>query len=69
MASMSREQIIEIVKKLQNCGYQTEAETDRAIAELKKAVIDPRITDYIFFENLTPEEIADKALSYQPIIL
>ena len=69
MTSMSKEQMIEIVRKLQNCAYKTEAETDKAIEELKKAVIDHKITDYIFFDNLTPEEIVDKAISYKPIIL
>ena len=29
----------------------------------------PKISDYIFFDNLTPEEIVDKAVSYKPIIL
>ena len=42
MTSMSKEQMIEIVRKLQNCAYKTEAETDKAIEDLKKAVIDPK---------------------------
>ena len=36
---------------------------------LKRGVTDPHITDYIFFDDLTPEEVADKALSYKPIML
>ena len=51
------------------CKYASEAEADRDIMLLEKGVIDPYISDYIFYDNLTPEEIADKALSYKPIQL
>lgn len=36
---------------------------------LKKNVPDPRISNYIFYDELTPEQIVDKALSYKPIQL
>ena len=36
---------------------------------LEKGVLDPYVTDYIFYDDLTPEEIADKALAYKPIEL
>ena len=69
MQKLSREQIIEIIKRLQACDYKTEEEADRALAELKNGVADPNISDYIFFEDLTAEEAADKALSYRPVLL
>lgn len=69
MNLLTRENIIDIVTRLQKCDYTTEEEMDKAIEELKKGVIDPNISDYIFWDELTPEEIADKALSYKPILL
>ena len=69
MEKLTREEIIEIAAKLISCGYETEEEADRAVMKLKSGVADPKITDYLFFEGLSPEEAADKALSYKPIIL
>ena len=65
----TREQIIEIVKRIRACKYASEAEADRDIMLLEKGVLDPNISDYIFWDELTPEEIADKALAYKPIEL
>lgn len=65
----SREQIIEIVKRIKECKYASEAEADKDIELLEKGVVDPNISDYIFWDDLTPEEIADKALAYKPIQL
>lgn len=65
----TKEQIIEIVKRIKACKYASEAEADRDIMLLEKGVLDPNISDYIFWDELTPEEIADKALSYKPIQL
>lgn len=69
MKLLTREQIIDIVTKQKNCDYSNEKEADNALAELENGVIDPNISDYIFWDELTPEEIADKALSYKPIEL
>lgn len=69
MELFTREQIIETVKRIQACKYASEAEADRDILLLEKGVLDPEISNYIFWDNLTPEEIADKALSYKPIRL
>lgn len=65
----TRDQIIEIVTRIQKCEYTSEDEADKDIDLLIKGVLDPQITDYIFGDELSPEEIADKALAYQPIIL
>ena len=32
------------------------------LEKLKSGVIDPNISDYIFWDDLTPEQIVDKAL-------
>lgn len=72
MASLSRDQIIELVTNLYD-GRGTEEQQDEWLATLEAAVPDPRVGDYIFWDGseprLTPEQIADKALSYRPIAL
>lgn len=69
MKRLSIDEIITLVQKITDPKNFTEAEIDAMVAELKSGVIDPQITDYIFWYDLTPEQIADKALSYQPICL
>ena len=54
---------------LMECKYSSEAESDKDLMLLEKGVLDPNISGYIFWDDLTPEEIADKALSYKPIQL
>ena len=68
MKKLSRDEIIALVRKIK-AAEGTEAEIDAMIAQLRSGVTDPKITDHIFFDELTPEEIADKALAYRPICL
>ena len=65
---MSREELIELVEKIMKCEG-SEEEVDNMIYVLKKNVIDPEVTKYIFYEENTPEEVVDKALAYKPIVL
>ena len=65
---MSKEELIELVEKIMKCEG-TEEEVDNMIAVLEKNVIDPDVTNYIFYEENTPEEVVEKALAYKPIIL
>ena len=69
MKVLTKEQIIELVNKIIDVEHYSEQEIEDMIVELEKGVIDPNISDYIFWDDLTPEEIADKALSYKPICL
>ena len=69
MELWSREQIIDLINQILDVESHTEEEIDRLVEKLKSGVIDPNISDYIFWENLTPEQIADKALSYKAICL
>nr|WP_300660224.1 hypothetical protein [uncultured Acetatifactor sp.] len=39
------------------------------IDRLERGVLDPQISDYVFWSDMTAEEIADKALGYKPIEL
>ena len=65
---MSREELISLVEKIMKC-QGTEKEIDKMIELLEKNVLDPEVSDYIFYEENTPEEVVDKALSYKPILL
>jgi hypothetical protein len=65
---MAREQLIELVKKIANADG-TEKEIDQMIELLEKNVPDPRVSNYIFYDELSPEAIVDKALAYKPIQL
>lgn len=69
MELWSKEQIIDLINQILDVENHTEEEIDRLVDKLKSGVIDPNISDYIFWDDLTPEQIADKALSYKPICL
>ena len=69
MKLLSKEEIIEIIRDVLDVEHHTEAEIDALIRKLKNGVTDPQITNYIYYDELTPEEIAEKALSYKPICL
>jgi translation elongation factor EF-4 len=66
---MSREELIELVNEIIDVKGKTEEQIDELVEILIKNVPHPAVTDLIYFENLTPEEIVDKALSYKPIQL
>lgn len=67
---LSREELIELVKKLMNFKG-TEEESIELLQRIEANVLDPYISDYIFWSKpeLTAEEVVDKALAYKPIIL
>ena len=65
---MTREEIILLVDKIMKC-QGSEKEIDEMMELLEKNVIDPEVSNYIFYEENTPEEVIDKALAYKPIIL
>ena len=65
---MTREELILLVDKIMKC-QGSEKEIDEMMELLEKNVIDPEVSNYIFYEENTPEEVIDKALTYKPIIL
>ncbi len=69
MELWSKEQIIDLINQILDVENHTEDEINRLVEKLESGVIDPNISDYIFWDDLTPEQIADKALSYKPICL
>lgn len=65
---MTREELILLVDKIMKC-QGSEKEIDEMMELLEKNVIDPEVSNYIFYEENTPEEVIDKALAYKTIIL
>lgn len=69
MSLLTREQIIGLINKILDVEKYTEEEIDAFLDALEKGVMDPCISNYIYWDELTPEEIADRVLSYKPIYL
>ncbi|MBS4839915.1 MULTISPECIES: bacteriocin immunity protein [Clostridium] len=67
---LTREELINLVNKIIECEG-SEEEIDEMIEVVKRNVPYPDISDLIYWseEELTPEQIIDKALNYKPIQL
>ncbi|MBR3024061.1 MAG: bacteriocin immunity protein [Oscillospiraceae bacterium] len=65
---LSREELIKLVSDIIECNG-TEKEIDEMMEVVD--VPDPNVSDLIFWndDNLTPEQIIDKAFEYKPIQL
>ncbi|NDO47413.1 hypothetical protein [Clostridium sp. MD294] len=59
--------MVERIKILNNLGKVKQS--DRLLELLEKGVVDPYVSDYIYYSDMSAEEIADKVLSYKPIYL
>ncbi|WP_433562860.1 hypothetical protein ACQP1O_36350 [Nocardia sp. CA-151230] len=72
MARLDREQLIELVARIQNVEGSGE-QLDEWLAQLQDSVADPHISDHIFWDfsdpPSPPEQIVDRALAYRPIVL
>ncbi|MBC9714628.1 bacteriocin immunity protein [Streptomyces sp. TRM66268-LWL] len=69
---MTRTEAIEIVERLMNGGFGTEAEDSAAIEALERGLVCPHVSDYIFWDfdpEQTPEKVVDRALAYEPFAL
>lgn len=69
MVLLSKDEIINLIEEITKCGNKSEEEIVGLIEKLEQGVLDPQISDYIFWSEMSPEEIADKALRYKPIEL
>lgn len=69
MVLLSKDEIINLIDEITKCGNKSEEEIDGLIEKLEQGVLDPQISDYIFWSEMSPEEIADRALRYKPIEL
>ena len=54
---LSRDEIIELVNKIIKCEGNEENQ-DKLIDTLEQGVLDPDVSDYIFYSEMTAEEIA-----------
>jgi len=66
---MKRERLISLVKEIINVDEKLEAEIDKLLEILQRNVPHPEVSDFIYYNDLTPEEIVAKALNYKPIQL
>ena len=70
LKKLTREELINLVNRIVKCEG-SEEEIDEMIEVVKRNVPHPEISDLIYWnkEELTPEQIVDKALEYKPIQL
>jgi hypothetical protein len=73
MERLTREEMIALVERLKR-GEGEDAEASDWISQLERSLPNPHISDLIFWpkegeENLTAEQIVDKAMEYRPIEL
>lgn len=68
--ALDRDELLRIIRQLV-AADGSEAEQDELIRVLRRAVMDPRVLDYIFWpdRSMNPEQILDRALAYRPISL
>ena len=69
MKLLTKEEIIATIEEITDCCNKSEQEIDRLIDKLEEGVLDPQISDYIYWSEMTAEKIADIALQYKPIEL
>ena len=65
---LERKELIDFIEQIKNFEG-TEREEDALLENLENMVLDPKISDYIYWTDMSSEEIADKVLAYKPIIL
>ena len=73
---LSRDEIIDLINEILRLDEienleKSEKKRTKLCFRLRDGVLDPSVINYIYYENpsLTPEQIADRALAYKPIIL
>ena len=63
-----KKELIDLIEQIKSFEG-TEEEEDILLEKLQNLVLDPEISDYIYWTDMSSEEIADKVLAYKPIIL
>jgi len=66
---MEKLDLIKLVKDIVDINNRSEEEIDALIEILKSNVPHPEVMDLVYFKNLAPEEIVEKALAYKTINL
>ena len=65
---LDRKELIDLIEKLKNFSG-TEREEEKLLEKLESLVLNPEISDYIYWTDMNSEEIADRVLNYKSIIL
>ena len=65
---MEKKELIDLIEQIKNFEG-TEEEEDILLEKLQNLVLDPEISDYIYWTDMSSKEIADKILNYKPIVL
>ncbi len=60
--------MLELLKRLMQ-GRLPEEEQEQLLRMLVRETGDPNLSDLIYYENLTPEEVLGRAPAYRPIQL
>jgi len=63
---MSKDDLLILVRKIMAGGYSSEKEANHDIDILCENSLDPYVTDHIFYNELTPEEVVEKIIAYKP---
>ncbi len=66
---MERKELIKLVERIMDPVGKTEKEIDDLIDILNTNVPHPTVSDLIYYEENTAEEVVDKALSYKVLLL
>ena len=65
---MEKKELIDLIEQIKKFEG-TEEEEEVLLERLQNMVLDPEVSDYIYWTDMSSEEIADKVLAYKPIIL
>jgi len=68
IADITKEELMEVVRRIKDVETYKE-DTEFYLQLFEANVIMPEVSDLIFWDELTPEEVVEKALSYKPISL
>jgi len=68
LPDVTREELVEVVRRIQTTVLLT-PHTVYYLTVLDVHTPHPRVSDLIFWDDLTPEEVVEAALAYQPICL
>ena len=66
---LTKEELVALVKEIITVKDKTEEQISELIDKLKQNVSHPEVGNLIYWEDLSPEEIVDKALDYKAIQL
>ncbi|MFD9793732.1 e9imm peptide [Streptomyces sp. NPDC059070] len=74
MMGLSRAEAVALVQRIMNADSDSEAEVDGWLEKLDRAFVCPTgyVSDLIFWlpvQDLSADEVIDKALAYRPIAL